>query len=111
MAHKDTCPACHRIQDNMPAGFLNLNGEFFRQHHSEIMHLVFRKVGEQKEEHPLKRIMGIEKTDNGGVIIAFTDMHLPHGVGEAIRKAYKGDLEILFPKGADVIRASWMRNE
>jgi len=111
MANKDTCPACHRIQDNMPAGFLNLSGEFFRRHHNEIMRLIYHTVAEQKAQHPLKRIMGIEGADNGGVAITFTDMHLPHSVGEAIRHAYKGDLEIIFPKGTDVIRANWIRDE
>jgi len=55
--------------------------------------------------------MGIDGTDNGGVVITFTDIHLPHSVGEAIRHAYKGDLEIIFPKGTDVVRANWMRDE
>lgn len=110
-AHKDMCPACHRIHDKMPAGFLTLSGDFFKQHRNEIMHLVHHTVETQKAEHPLKRIMGIEEADNGGVVITFTDMHLPHGVGDAIQHAYKGEFEIGFPKGADVVRASWVRQE
>jgi len=105
------CPACHRIHDKMPAGFLNLAGDFFKQHRDEIIQLVHHTVSEQQSEHPLKRIMAIEDEDNGGVAITFTDMHLPHGVGQAIRHAYKGDLKIQFPRDTDVIRARWVRHE
>jgi len=108
-ASKQLCPACHRIHDNIPAGILTLSGDFFDQHRDEIMHLVHNKVEQQKAQHPMKRLMNIEDQDAGGVIITFTDMHLPRGVGEAIESAYNGELDIQYTKEADVVRVNWKR--
>lgn len=39
-AHQETCPACHRIHDHYPAGFLTLEGPFFLTNRDEIIRLV-----------------------------------------------------------------------
>ncbi|HTN93771.1 MAG TPA: hypothetical protein VMJ33_04250, partial [Gallionella sp.] len=31
-AHKTICPACHRMRDHFPAGYVNVAGEFFAKH-------------------------------------------------------------------------------
>jgi NMD protein affecting ribosome stability and mRNA decay len=108
-AHQELCPACQRIRDKVPAGFLTLSGEFFEEHRDEIKHLVHNKVEEQKAQHPMKRLMDIEDQAGGGVVITFTDMHLPRGVGEAIQRAYAGELDIQYTKEADILRVSWQR--
>lgn len=108
-AHRHRCPACQRIHDKVPAGFLTLSGSFFGEHGDEIMHLVRNKVDEQKAEHPMKRLMGVEKQKDGGVEITFTDMHLPRGVGEAIERAYEGDLEIQYTEESGIVRVYWKR--
>jgi len=109
-AHKDVCPACYRIHEKMPAGFLTLGGDFFLQHRNEIMRLIHHTVETQEADDPLKRIMGIKDADNG-VVITFTDMRLLHDVGMAIQHVYKGDFTIKFPRATDDIRASWVRHE
>jgi NMD protein affecting ribosome stability and mRNA decay len=59
-AHKDTCPACHRVHDNYLAGFVTLEGPFFDAHCEEIRRLVVHHAEHEHAEHPLKRIMVIE---------------------------------------------------
>ena len=44
-AHEHICPACHRIQDKFPAGYVTLGGEFFRQHREEILGLGIALAG------------------------------------------------------------------
>ena len=39
-AHQTTCPACHRVRDHFPAGYVNVAGEFFAKHEAEIMQLI-----------------------------------------------------------------------
>jgi hypothetical protein len=73
--------------------------------------LIHYTVETQKAEHPLKRIMGIEDADNGGIVVTFTDMRLLHGVGVVIQHVYKGEFKIIFPRATDDIRASWVRHE
>ena len=108
-AHQEMCPACHRIHDNVPAGLLSLSGGFFNEHRDEIMNLTHNKVEEQKKQHPMKRIMGIEEAEEGGVVISFTDTHLPVGVGEAIEHAYEGELDIHYTEEAGLVRVYWKR--
>lgn len=108
-ANQEPCPACQRIGDKVPAGFLTLSGDFFNEHRDEIMHLVHNKVEAQKAQHPMKRLMGVEDQDTGGVVITFTDVHLPRGVGEAIERAYEGDLDIHYTEEAGIVRVYWRR--
>lgn len=106
--HDTVCPACQRVHDKVPAGFLTLDGEFFHAHRDEILHLVRNKVEEQKARHPMKRLMAIEDQD-GETVITFTDIHLPRGVGEAIERAYEGELEIQYTDEAGLLRVYWRR--
>jgi NMD protein affecting ribosome stability and mRNA decay len=108
-AQKEWCPACQRIRDKVPAGFLTLSGEFFNEHRDEIMSLIRNKEQEQKAQHPMKRLMEIEDQEGGGITITFTDMHLPRGVGQAIERAYKGELDIQYTKEAGILRVYWQR--
>ena len=110
-ANEELCPACRRIREKVPAGFLTLSGGFFENHRDEIMKLVHNKVEAQKAQHPVKRIMDIEDRDDGGVVITFTDIHLPSGVGEAIEHAYEGELDIQYTKEAGFVRVTWTRQQ
>ena len=107
-AAETVCPACRRIHDRVPAGFLILGGEFFEAHRDEIMNLVENKVGLQEKEHPMKRLMHVEEWDDG-TELTFTDAHLPRGVGEAIQRAYDGELDIHFPEEGGIVRVYWER--
>jgi hypothetical protein len=39
-AHRAVCPACKRINDDYPAGVIQLSGSFFGQHKEEILNLI-----------------------------------------------------------------------
>ena len=108
-AHQQRCPACQRIHDKVPAGILKVAGEFFETHRDEIMRLIHNKVEEQNAQHPMKRLMTVEDQKDGSVVLTFTDMHLPRGVGEAIERAYEGDLEIQYTEGSGIVRVYWKR--
>lgn len=105
------CPACERIRDDMPAGILTLSGEFLGKHRDEILKLIHNKVNEEKSEHPIKRLMGVEEGEGGELIVKFTDLHLPRGTGEAIERAYGGELEIQYTKESNLVRVYWNRDE
>ena len=103
------CPACQRIHDQQPAGYLTLSGVFFNEHRDEIMHLVHNHMELQCKEHPLQRIMDVTSLASGGVEITFTEFHLPKGVGDAVKSAYQGVLEVYFPEESGQERVSWQR--
>jgi hypothetical protein len=107
-ANQELCPACRRIRDRVPAGFLTLSGEFYQEHREEIINAVRNKEENEKAQHPLKRIMGIED-QNDETVITFTEIHLPRGIGEALNSAYKGELNYQYTNEVNVLRVRWHR--
>jgi len=107
-AHSEMCPACHRIHDRFPAGFVKLEGDFFTRHRAEVINLVHHIEKKAKAEHPLQRIMEIVDED-GAVLVSTTDIHLAHGIGEAVRHAYQGHLESHYNPEQNLLRIHWKR--
>jgi NMD protein affecting ribosome stability and mRNA decay len=107
-AHLTTCPACHRVHDRFPAGYVTLNGEFLAQHEQEIMQLIKHRETQEKVGHPMQRIMDIEKTVEG-MLVTTTDIHLARGIGEALHHAYQGELDFHYNPDQNLLRVSWRR--
>ena len=107
-AHQTTCPACHRVRDHFPAGYVTLSGDFFAKHEEEILQLIRHRETQEKAGHPLQRIMAIEKTKHG-TLVTTTDIHLARGIGEALHHAYQGELEFHYNSDQNLMRVSWSR--
>jgi len=107
-AHEERCPACSRIHDEYPAGYLTVSGPFFSQHREELRHLLRNQEERAKSEHPLKRIMQIED-EKDGVLVTTTDIHLARGLGEALHHAYQGSLEYHYNERESLLRVVWER--
>lgn len=107
-AHSKMCPACHRIHDRFPAGYVKLEGEFVSQHRAELLNLVRHIEAKGKAEHPLQRIMDIVDED-GAELVTTTDIHLAHGIGEALRHAYQGHLDSHYNPDEKLLRVHWKR--
>jgi NMD protein affecting ribosome stability and mRNA decay len=107
-AQEVVCPACMRIRDEFPAGFLALSGDFLAEHEEEIRQLISNHEDKEKSQYPLQRIMDIEDTADG-LMVTTTDMHLARGIGEALHKAYQGELEYRYNPGQALLRVSWSR--
>ena len=107
-AHEEKCPACQRIHDHFPSGYVTLKGAYFTKHREDILHAVKNHEAREKAEHPLQRIMQIED-DEDGVLITTTDPHLARGIGEALHHAYQGELEFHYNKEENLLRVHWAR--
>lgn len=107
-AHEHTCPACVRIHDKFPAGYVTLKGEFLTKHRDEIMTLITSTQDREKAANPLQRIMAIEDIRDG-LQVTTTDSFLARGIGEALQEAYKGDLKLRYSRDENLLRASWKR--
>lgn len=102
------CPACQRIEDRFPAGYVTLSGPFFHAHREEILHLVRNEEARESAEHPLKRIMSIEE-DAYSVVITTTDLHLARRIGMAVHHAWQGELDLKYAPDEYLIRVHWKR--
>jgi len=107
-AHEERCPACQRIHDDLPAGYVHISGNFFKQHHDEIMHQVANQEAKAKAEHALQRIIKITNQDDG-ILVTTTDIHLARGIGEALHHAYQGTLEFHYNEQENLLRVVWGR--
>jgi len=107
-AAQELCPACHRMRDHFPAGYVTVSGEFFAAHRDELLRLAHRREAHEKSEHPLERIMSIKDVEDG-VLISTTGIHLARDIGEAVFSAYKGELEYHYNKEENLLRVQWRR--
>ena len=102
------CPACKRIDDKFPAGFVTLEGDFFNKNCEEIRRMIQQHAEHERIEHPLKRIIAMDKQGDA-MLVTTTDTHLARGIGEALRHAYQGKLIIDHVPGENLARVHWIR--
>jgi len=107
-AHETVCPACHRINDRFPAGYVTLESDFVEQHRDELLKLARTTEEREKGHHPLQRIMEIEEQGNK-ITITTTDIHVARRIGEAIHGAYEGNLDVAYGPEDYVVRVTWSR--
>lgn len=83
-----------------------LHGDLLRTHKDEIVNLVRNQEREENAEHPLHRIIKIEK-GRLTLRIQTTDIHLPRRIGEALRRAFKGQLTQRYENGSCLVSVKW----
>jgi hypothetical protein len=102
------CPACHRVNDEYPAGEVTLSGDFLTEHGQEILNLLHREADAENLEHPLNRIMAIRE-GRDQTVVTTTDVHLPRRFVHALQRAFKGQFDIHFDEEGHFARANWHR--
>ncbi|HLZ35543.1 MAG TPA: BCAM0308 family protein [Nitrospira sp.] len=107
-AKSSICPACFRIRDKYPKGLVTITGNFKEQQHEQVQGVIRNAEAREMKDHPLSRIMGIERRPEG-LVISTTDTHLPRRIGEALKHAYQGELHLHYNQDEDFIRVNWGR--
>lgn len=105
---RSLCPACMRVRDRLPAGRVLLEGEFFAAHREEVLNLVRHEAEREHADHPLARIMAI-LPEGERTAVTTTDIHLPQRIGEALRSAYQGELDVAYGRDEYSVRVVWRR--
>jgi NMD protein affecting ribosome stability and mRNA decay len=107
-ANEHLCPACHRMNDRNPAGYITLAGPYMEAHGEEVMRLVRNEETREAQGHPLQRIMGIENKE-GVVTVTTTDVHLARRIGDALHAAFQGELAVKYSPDDFLVRVNWTR--
>lgn len=102
------CPACRRIADGYPAGYVTLDGEFVAAHRTELLNLVRHCEAKERAEHPLERLMAVVIAATA-IEITTTGTHLAREIAERLHDAYKGELALSYNRGDALLRARWTR--
>ena len=105
-ANLHRCPACQRIHDRFPAGYVTLKGKFGAERRVALLNLVKTREARAKAEHPLQRIIAVENVPDG-IQVSTTDTHLARAIGEAVREAFHGTLELNYSRDENLLRAVW----
>ncbi len=107
-ANRVICPACKRIADHYPAGYIVIKGPFFLKKREEILALVHHIEDQEKSEHPMERIVSIAE-ENDHILITTTGTHVARRIGEALCRSYKGEYSCKYADAEDTVRISWQR--
>lgn len=107
-ASKLRCPACRRIDEDSPAGYIALSGDFLAAHRNEVLARVRNCESKEKSTHPLERIMAVASA-NGGVQVTTTSVHLARRIAHALESAFKGTLNIAYNHQDNLLRVRWSR--
>jgi NMD protein affecting ribosome stability and mRNA decay len=103
-----TCPACKRINDNYPAGFVEIKGRFYSEHEKEISNLIMNMEKLERKERPLERIMKF-KPEKSKATLTTTGIHIARRIGEALSRSYQGNFSFRYLDGEKIIRVFWDR--
>jgi hypothetical protein len=104
------CPACKKTQEGSPAGFVYVSGDFLTSHPEEIKRLLYNEADRAAVDNPLARIMGGETDEHGRLVITTTTEHLAKRLGQALEKAYGGDVRYDFSHENKLARVYWHRD-
>jgi len=107
-AHRGMCPACRRTVEHCPAGYVDIQGPFFADHRDEIINIVHNVETQEKERHPLERIMRVEE-EGARALVTTTGIHIARRIGDALSRSCKGELDVQYPESEKSIRVYWKR--
>lgn len=99
------CPACQRVRERYPAGTLRLPAAFLA-HESEIVRLARNLEEAEKAEHPLERLMGIERAD-GGLLLTTTGVHLARQIAHKLAKVLHAKPRFRYADGEELVHVDW----
>lgn len=104
------CSACRRAKDRFPAGEVLVTGTYLKGHRKEIVNLISNVIRDENSRSPLKRVIDFDADENT-LKVSLTDDHLARHIGDALYKAYRGELAVKYSDGEKFVRLYWHRDD
>lgn len=106
MVEGGLCPACRRIRGNAPAGTILVPAEMLTDRDA-VMRAVRDVEAQEREEHPLERIMTLDGR-RGGLVITTTGKHLARRVTARLERRFRQKAHIHYGD-EDEVRVEWSK--
>lgn len=105
-AESTLCPACRRVRERAPAGIVVIEGALAATLRDELLRIARNEAEHERTEHPMHRILHVDERD-GRVEISTTDIHLPQRIGNALKHAHRGHLDVSYAEDEYAVRVRW----
>jgi hypothetical protein len=105
-AEERLCPACRRIRDDQPAGWVHVLGPALEKRADEMVPLILNVERHENDEHPLHRVIAIRRGADE-LTVTTTDPHLARAIGHALHAAYGGELDLNYRAGTPELDVRW----
>lgn len=100
------CPACQKIRDGYPEGYVSIQWPNWLTHKAEIMGLIHNEEKRASHVNPLERIMAIH-TRSGGVDIETTTEQMAQRIGRDLVRAFHGKVQYKWSHKDKLARVQW----
>lgn len=104
------CPACRKISEEYPEGYIHLEGAFVKEHRQEIINTIKNKEEITKHYNPLERIMDIREHDSS-IEVTTTTGKLAQKIGKILSKSFNKKAEYKWSEDTRVARIVWKRED
>ena len=102
------CPACRRTEGRHPAGEVHVSGPFLAARRHAVLGTIRRVAAREAAGHPLERVARIREGENE-IVVTTTGTHVARAIGQALRGAWDGVLEIEDDDAERGVRVRWTR--
>lgn len=75
-----------------PHGYLHVAGHFAAAHRPDIQGMLNREAQRAHRNSPVSRIIATDVDGSGGLLVSTTTEHLAHRLGQALCRAFGGEL-------------------
>lgn len=104
-----TCPACQKIRDGFAGGYVNISGEFAKDHGDEITAMIKNKEALAMRKNPLERLIKITPKEGGAIEVTTTTDKFAERIGQMLKKAFDGEVEYKWSSDTKLVRVDWKR--
>ncbi len=102
------CPACRRIREQQPGGYVTLEAALTARERDEMLRLLRHAEQRESIDHAMERIMDLTAQE-GMLLVTTTSPHLAQTLGAAIERAFGGHAEYAFSRDEHLLRVHWRR--
>jgi hypothetical protein len=85
-----------------------VSGPFLTAHRAAVLATIRRTAAHEAAGHPLERVAEVREAE-GAVVVTTTGTHVARAIGQALRAAWDGVLEIEDDDAELGIRVRWSR--